>query len=116
MGGYYKIGKPSREEYKRWVSIGYLGTYEKYCEDTTHAAGQLVHVSGSIELDHCKHRNCLCLAENLCDYPVGNEKTCDRMMCPEHSHEVGEDMHYCSTHYKQYIEYQKVASLPKLER
>ena len=43
---------------------------------------------------------CGSLADILCDYPVGVEKTCDRILCGEHSSEIGHDIHYCEAHKK----------------
>jgi hypothetical protein len=45
-------------------------------------------------------------AEVLCDYPVGNEKTCDRKLCRKCLRTVGRDMHYCPSHYAEWKEYQ----------
>jgi hypothetical protein len=44
-------------------------------------------------------------AEFLCDYPVGDDKTCDRVLCKSCSKLVGRDMHYCPTHWGEYQEY-----------
>ncbi|EGR4213423.1 hypothetical protein NTH44_003596 [Vibrio metoecus] len=41
-------------------------------------------------------------AEFICDYPVGDDKTCDRMLCKNCARVVGRDMHYCQTHYDQW--------------
>jgi hypothetical protein len=50
---------------------------------------------------HCA--DCADVGENLCDYPVGKGKTCDRSICETHSHEIGPNLHYCDTHYKQWL-------------
>ncbi|MBE8578622.1 hypothetical protein [Vibrio sp. OPT18] len=42
----------------------------------------------------------------LCDYPVGNDKTCDRQLCPNCANAVGPNMHYCTTHHKEWTEFQ----------
>lgn len=34
----------------------------------------------------------------LCDYPVGNGKTCDRKICEECSPPVAPNLHYCKPH------------------
>jgi hypothetical protein len=34
----------------------------------------------------------------LCDYPVGDEKTCDRALCSACTEEVAPDVHYCAGH------------------
>ena len=38
------------------------------------------------------------VAENLCDYPVGDGKTCDRDLCEACAAEVAPDLHYCAPH------------------
>lgn len=45
-------------------------------------------------------RECGFIADILCDYPVGVEKTCDRILCENHSSEIGHDIHYCKAHKK----------------
>lgn len=47
--------------------------------------------------EHCA--DCGCLGEFLCDYPVGDGKTCDRSLCLDHAHEIAPDTHYCAPHY-----------------
>ena len=44
---------------------------------------------------------CRCgeVAETLCDFPVGDGKTCDLPMCEDCHHQVGEDWHFCSVHF-----------------
>lgn len=37
-------------------------------------------------------------AEYLCDYPVGDGKTCDRDLCEVHANEVAPGLHYCAPH------------------
>lgn len=34
----------------------------------------------------------------LCDYPVGNGKTCDRRICRTHRTRAGENIDYCPDH------------------
>lgn len=51
---------------------------------------------------HCA--DCSRPSDNLCDYPIGGGKTCDRAICDHHSHVVGDDMHYCETHYREWRE------------
>ncbi|MFG0772834.1 hypothetical protein ACF8PD_13500 [Vibrio plantisponsor] len=41
----------------------------------------------------------------LCDFPVGDEKTCDRLLCHSCARVVGKDMHYCETHYQEWKEF-----------
>lgn len=43
-------------------------------------------------------RECGAMSEFLCDFPVGDGKTCDRDLCAEHAHEIGPEQHYCTEH------------------
>ena len=54
---------------------------------------------------HCSY--CGDVGELLCDYPVGNEKTCDRPVCENHATEVADNIHYCHSHYQQWMEFIK---------
>lgn len=40
--------------------------------------------------------------EFLCDYPVGEGKTCDAHLCNFHAHEVAPNTHYCSGHFEKW--------------
>ncbi|NLC22374.1 MAG: hypothetical protein GX771_10780 [Halomonadaceae bacterium] len=40
----------------------------------------------------------------LCDYPVGGGKTCDRKLCEAHGNLVGDDIHYCRSHYREWCD------------
>ena len=55
--------------------------------------------------EHC--RECGSISENLCDYPVGKGKTCDRAICNECSKQVGIDIHYCPTHSKHWEKFKR---------
>lgn len=49
---------------------------------------------------HCA--DCGAVGDNLCDYPVGDGKTCDRNICDRHAHEIAPNMHYCDQHYAEW--------------
>ena len=53
--------------------------------------------------EHCY--KCGWFADCLCDYPVGENKTCDRKMCGSHSNEVAHEMHYCAAHFDMWQNY-----------
>lgn len=53
--------------------------------------------------DHCS--DCGDLGSNLCDFPVGDGKTCDRLLCDFHAKQVAPDIHYCAAHYDQWREF-----------
>lgn len=58
-----------------------------------------MHTKGSLG-PHCAE--CADVGGFLCDYPIGGGLTCDRSLCEAHSHIVGDDMHYCETHYREW--------------
>jgi len=97
-----KLKPPSHEEYKTWVMMGYLGSYERYAASVADSAGERVFISGDLG-PHCTE--CMAPGDNLCDYPVGGEKTCDRPLCDEHSHHVANDTHYCRDHFIMWSDY-----------
>lgn len=47
---------------------------------------------------HCQAARCGRIGDLLCDFPVGDGKTCDRPLCEHHAVEVAPDMHYCPAH------------------
>jgi hypothetical protein len=57
------------------------------------------HICGDFG-SHCAA--CGTVSTLLCDYPVGNDKTCDRAICEHCAHEVGADIHYCAGHYAEW--------------
>lgn len=97
-----KIKGPTRAEFDLWVSMGYLGTWDHYCATKAPTVGQRMFITGDLG-PHCA--DCADLGEFLCDYPVGNGKTCDRSICGEHAHEIGPDLHYCDAHYAMWTEF-----------
>lgn len=97
-----RMKPPSVEEWRTWVMMGYLGSYERY-EATVRDRGlSHIHIKGDLG-PHCTE--CAAPGDNLCDYPVSDGKTCDRSLCEEHSHEVAADVHYCRGHFIQWREY-----------
>lgn len=47
-----------------------------------------------------KCRFCARWSTKLCDFPMGNGKTCNAPCCSEHSVSVGEDRDFCEAHRK----------------
>ena len=45
---------------------------------------------------------CGCVAEILCDYPMGRGKTCDIALCESCAREVGDDRHLCLLHWAEF--------------
>lgn len=47
---------------------------------------------------HCEADGCAASTSFLCDYPIGDLKTCDLALCGSHAYEVAADTHYCPNH------------------
>ena len=41
---------------------------------------------------------CASVGDFLCDFPVGDGKTCDMPLCEGHANEVAPNIHYCPGH------------------
>ena len=41
---------------------------------------------------------CCTFADYLCDWPMGNGKTCDHKLCDMHAHPIADDRHLCPIH------------------
>ncbi len=103
MGTYVvKLKPPSHDEFKTWVMMGYLGSYDQYAASAAKSAGERMFINGDLG-PHCTQ--CAAPGENLCDYPVGDDKTCDRPLCDEHSFGAARDTHYCRDHWIMWSEY-----------
>ena len=101
------VREPSRKEYATWVAMGFLGDFEFYCSMVRRRNLDMspIMVHGDLG-PHCRTEGCAAPSDNLCDFPVGkNGRTCDRPLCEDHSHEVGQDTHYCEAHYKAWREF-----------
>jgi len=97
-----RIKPANRAEYETWQRTGYLGTWDDYCRAKEGTAGQTVFICGDLG-DHCA--DCSALGEFLCDFPVGDGKTCDRPICEEHAHEIAPELHYCDAHLKMWQDF-----------
>ncbi|KTC15362.1 hypothetical protein AO391_25520 [Pseudomonas marginalis ICMP 9505] len=49
---------------------------------------------------HCAE--CGAVGTQLCDYPVGDGKTCDRPVCEFHAAEVAPNVDYCPSHHTEW--------------
>lgn len=47
---------------------------------------------------HCAAERCPSVSLYLCDYPVGDGKTCDLPLCGSHAYEIAPNIHYCPGH------------------
>ena len=55
---------------------------------------------------HCADSNCGDVGAFLCDYPVGENRTCDLHICNGHAFEVAPNMHYCPGHTTMWNQFQ----------
>lgn len=98
-----KIKPPTKAEYEHWKSIGYIGTWDDYCAAKIRSGvGSTMTLCGDLG-PHCA--DCAAVGDLLCDYPVGDGKTCDRPMCDDHAHEIGPELHYCEAHYQMWRDF-----------
>jgi hypothetical protein len=58
--------------------------------------------------------DCGVIADYLCDYPVGDDRTCDRMLCPDHAREIVPGVHYCHGHYAEWRAWRENAGLAEI--
>jgi len=72
--------------------------------------GRTFHICGKLG-KHCA--DCRDVATKLCDYPVGDGKTCDRGTCENHSHNIAPDIDYCDSHFKIWEEFRKAGGVKK---
>lgn len=93
-----------------WKKRGYQGDYADYLRIKENGKDLKIFMCGhDLSLDSCP--DCGSVADYLCDFPVGKSgRTCDRRMCAEHAHQVGEDMHYCDTHYKEWQAFRRTGT------
>jgi hypothetical protein len=60
---------------------------------------------------HC--RDCSAVGDYLCDYPVGEGKTCDAPMCETHASEVAPNTHYCAGHMALWAAYRESGAVER---
>ena len=96
------IRPASKDEFDQWQKMGYTGTWEQYCAAKKRSEGGSIFLCGDLG-EHCAE--CSAVGDVLCDFPVGEAKTCDRILCEAHSHIVGQNLHYCQTHYQMWQEF-----------
>lgn len=76
------------------------------CRTTLMDDGSLMFICGEGLEDAAVCKECGHLADNLCDFPIGNGKTCDAALCERHSLLALENTHYCPAHAKEYGQFQ----------
>src|SRR5690349_6762597 len=69
---------------------------------------------GSFNDEHCFA--CGGFGEFLCDFPVGNEKSCDRPMCQKHAHVIAPDLDYCPSHAEEFWKFRESGGITKVLR
>ena len=81
--------------------------YSKYDENGT------IFLRGDLG-PKCNEDGCNWVAEFLCDYPVGDEKTCDRHLCNDHAIEIAPNVHYCSAHHDEWVKFRDSGGVKKV--
>lgn len=66
---------------------------------------------GSFDEPHCFE--CAGFGDFLCDYPVGEGKTCDRPMCDKHRNNIAPEMDYCDHHFQEWEKFRASGGLTK---
>lgn len=53
---------------------------------------------------------CICgrPSDYLCDYPIGNGKTCDLPLCDHHANTMGDNVDFCPIHHSKYWEKERI--------
>ena len=82
------------------------------CRTVTDKKLGRIWICGSALKDCSICRVCGDLATVLCDYPLGNDKTCDSALCENHSFSIKGDIDYCPEHV---TEYGKILQIIKKE-
>lgn len=62
--------------------------------------------------EHCT--SCSEVSDFLCDYPVGDDKTCDLHLCASHAYEVGINLHYCPAHFQMWLKFTESGAANKI--
>ena len=97
-----KVQQASESEFKKWVEWGYTNSFDDYLLLKSRTQNTEIIFSGELGL-HCS--DCNGVGDYLCDYPVGDGKTCDRSICGDHGVEVAHEIHYCTAHYKMWTKF-----------
>lgn len=107
-----KMSPPSEDEFNRWVESGFTGDFEKYIECKSDIGDGYFWMCGKLKLPPCA--DCLDIGNFLCDYPVGDGKTCDRSMCASHAHEIAPEIHYCDGHYEMWKQFRDAGGVSEV--
>lgn len=105
-----KTNGPTRAEFEQWQKLGYIGTWEQYSASKRANAGGTMFICGDLG-DHC--RDCSGFGDFLCDYPVGDGKTCDAPLCDDHATEVAPEVHYCAGHFAEWEKFRESGGVAK---
>lgn len=80
------------------------------CYTKKAADGGTLFICGDLG-QHCA--DCSGFGDYLCDYPVGEGKTCDRPLCDDHASEIAPDIHYCAGHRKMWDDFQATGGVTR---
>lgn len=50
---------------------------------------------------------CGAIGEYACDFPIGDGRTCDAVLCSKHAYQVGPNTHFCEFHFREYERWRK---------
>lgn len=65
------------------------------CAINHDSSGNQLHWCGE-GIEPCNE--CCRCADYLCDFPIGDGKTCDHALCDTHAHPIADNRHLCSIH------------------
>lgn len=74
-------------------------------------SGDRMFICGKLGL-HCAAEKCADVSGFLCDYPVGEGKTCDLPLCDSHAYEVAPNVHCCPGHLILWKEFRDAGPTP----
>lgn len=75
--------------------------------------GGIIFMCGDDRLQPNPCRDCCIEADYLCDYPVGNDKTCDAKLCRDHAVEIAPNIYYCRKHYEEFNKFDSSGGVKK---
>jgi hypothetical protein len=63
-----------------------------------------MNVCGNIHIEMCGFGHCEYAADYLCDWPIGEGKTCDLPICNQHAVQQRHEIHFCPVHQAMFVE------------
>jgi hypothetical protein len=75
--------------------------------------GPKVFLCGDLKMEICQDPGCDFESEILCDWPIGDGRTCDLRLCATHARNMGEDRDFCPVHFAMWVESTRSERLAK---